>query len=295
MDFNFMIIMILVVFAIVLFSVIAASWKSEVKKYNSRKKRVDQLSFGNTEKDVSVEEFVHGITNFIDKKVLKIKESESDILLAKKLKMVELDKHFGVREWKAFRIFMGFVGIGIGMLFGFVSPVFGGFVGLFMVVSPTLFLNTQAKEVRMKLLTKFPDIIMIMEGYLSAGFTLNRAIEETIKFGGNTWTPILKKMVTDMEVMGVEYALNELKEMSDVDEIREFAALVKIAYQQGDVGSSFTSQIERMRVIQEDVIMQKIAGRRSLAVAANAPTMLAVFILVGAPAIGNLMTLSGAA
>lgn len=294
MDIKFMIIMSLVVFAIVLLSVIMASWNSERKKYNSRKKRVEQLSFGNTSKDVSIEEFVGGVTNFIDKKVLKIKPSDSDILLGKKLKMVDLDKYFGVTEWKAFRIFMGFVGIGVGILFSFLHPAFGAFVGLFLIVAPTLFLNTQAKEVRMKLLTKFPDIIMIMEGYLSAGFTLNRAIEETIKFGGSTWTPILKKMVTDMEVMGVEYALNELKEMSDVDEIREFASLVKIAYQQGDVGSSFTSQIERMRVIQEDVIMQKIAGRRSLAVAANAPTMLAVFVLVGAPAIGNLMTLTSA-
>ena len=294
MDYQFMLILFLVVISIIMLTTILVSWGKEVKKYNSRKKRVDQLSFNAKEKDVSVDQFIGGLTNFVDKKILKVKPSDSDILLEKRLKMVELDKQFGVKEWKVFKMFMCFVGVLAGGIFALVNVWFGAFVGVFLSIAPSLFLHIQAKEVRLKLLTKFPDIIMIMEGYLSAGFTLNKAVEETIKFGGTTWTPILKKMVADMDIMGVEYALNELKEMSDVDEIREFASLVKIAHEQGDVGGSFTAQVERMRVIQEDVIMQKIDGRRSLAVAANMPTMIAVFILVGAPALGNLMMISTA-
>lgn len=291
MDFKLIIIVGLMIASVVLFSLIALSFIVNAKKYEAKKKRLNQLNFKKANNDVSVEEAIEKITKFVDTYVLKITPSQKEQEIEIKLKMIGWDKYFGYKEWKAFRVFMAIVGIVLMIFLSVISRVYGMFVGGVLIIAPDLFFKVQVDEVVDKLLDKFPDLIVITEGYLSAGFTLPKAIEETIPFVGKTWCPILKKLVADMELMGIDYALNGLKEATNIPEVREFASLVKIAYEQGDVGESFTTQAERMLIMQEDLMLKKINGRRSLAAVANAPTILAVFLLVGAPAMEKIMNM----
>lgn len=291
MDIKLMLIIVLMIVAVLLFSFIGLSFISEAKRYEEKKKRLNQLNFKDN-RDVSIEEAIDKITKIVDMYIFKIKTSPKDKALNINLKMIGWDKYFGPKEWKSFVIFMSFIGVVAGLLFGVLSPIYGLFIAMMFTVLPTVFLSTEIKDKKMKLMDKFPDIIIITEGYLSAGFTLSKAMEETIPFAGKSWQPILKKLVADIELMGVESALNNLKEATTIPEVREFASLVKIAYAQGDVGESFSSQADRMLTIQEDMMMAKIAGRRSLASVANAPTILAVFLLIGAPAVTKIMEMS---
>lgn len=293
MDIKLTMIVVLMVVSVVLLSFIMLSYISEAKKYEARKKRLDQLNF-KSERDVSIEEAIDKITKFVDVYILKIKPSEKDKELELKLRMIGWDKYFGYKEWRCFVIFMACVGGVFFLVASIISPAYGAMVGGMCAVMPSLFLHNESNDVKLKILDKLPDIIIITEGYLSAGYTLPKAIEETIPFSGKTWMPILKKLVADMELMGIDYALNNLKNATNVPEVREFASLVKIAYSQGDVGESFVTQAERMEVIQEDINMQKIASRRSLAAVANAPVILAVFLLVGAPAVSKVLEMSAA-
>lgn len=283
-----MLIFILVISSILLSTINTLKFMVELKKERERRKRKGQLSF-KYEKDMSVEDALEKITNFMEIYVFRTKKREKDVILETRLKMIGWDKYFGEQEWKAFSLFMVGVGAILGILFSFVSPLYGCFVGGFLSLAPTIFFMTETKDVRFTLLSQFPEIIIIINGYLKAGYTLNKAIEETIPFTGKRWSGLLAKLVSDMDIMGIDYALNELKLSTDIPEVSEFCSLVKIAYSQGTVGDSFEDQAERMKSVQEDIMMQMIANRRSLAVVAQAPTMLAVFILVGAPAIKQVM------
>lgn len=291
MDMKLALILILMITSVLLFSFIALSFISEARKYEAKRKRLNQLNFKNN-RDLSVEEAVESITRFVDMYIFKMKPTPKDKELSINLKMIGWDKYFGPREWKSFVLFMCILGFIVGGVLAMISKIYGAFVGCMFVVLPSMFMHTEVKDKKTKLLDKFPDIIIITEGYLSAGFTLSKAVEETIPFAGKAWGPILKKLIADMELMGVESALNNLKEATTIPEVKEFASLVKIAYSQGDVGESFSSQADRMLSIQEDLMMSKIAGRRSLAAVANAPVILSVFLLIGAPAIANVMEMS---
>ena len=281
-------IFILVTSSILISTINTLRFIVEIKKERERRKRKGQLSF-KYEKDVSVEEALEKITEFMEIYIFKTKRKEKDIILETRLKMIGWDKYFGDREWTPFSLFMVGVGVALGVFFSFISPMYGLFVGGFISLAPTIFFMSETKNVRFTILSQFPDIIIIINGYLKAGYTLNRAIEETIPFAGKRWSIILAKLVSDMDIMGLEYALNELKSSTDIPEVAEFCSLVKIAYNQGTVGDSFETQAERMKTIQEDIMMQMIANRRSLAIVSQAPTMLAVFVLVGAPAIKQVM------
>lgn len=287
MDIKLILIMILMIVAVVLFSFIGLSFVSEAKKYEARKKRLNQLNFKD-DRDVSIEEAIDKITKIVDMYIFKVKPTPKDKELSVHLKMIGWDKYFGPKQWRSFVIFMALFGGIIGVIFAVISPIYGAFIGAMFIVLPSVFLSTEVKNIKSKLMDKFPDIIVITEGYLSAGFTLSRAMEETIPFSGKAWEPILKKLVADIELMGVDSALSNLKEATTIPEVREFASLVKIAYAQGDVGESFSSQADRMLTIQEDLMLAKIGGRRSLATVANGPVLLSVFLLIGAPALSKV-------
>ena len=284
-------ILLLVSVTIVLTTINISRFAVELKKSRERRKRLGQLSF-KEDKDVTVEEALERITSFMEIYVFKTKKKQKDIALEIRLRMIGWDKYFGEREWKAFSMFMLFVGVGLGLVFSLISPTYGLFVGGFLSAMPMIYFHMETKDVRFKLLSKFPDVIIIINGYLKAGYTLNKAIEETIPFAGKRWGMLLTKLVADMDMMGVDHALEELKVSTDIPEVREFCSLVKIAYAQGTVGDSFETQAIRMRMIQEDIMLQKIAARRSLAIVAQAPTMLAVFVIVGAPAMKQVMEIS---
>lgn len=263
----------------------------EAKKIKERRKRQNQLMFVE-EKDVTVEEAIEKITEIMEIYVFKSKAKPKDILTEIRLRMIGWDKYFEAEQWKAFSVFMIFVGIAIGFTFSFINTAYGVLVGGFFALMPQIYYLMETKDVRFSLLSQFPNIIILINGYLRAGYTLDRAIESTVPFTGKRWSIMLTKLAADIEMMGVDYALNELKLTTDIPEVREFCSLVKIAYAQGSVGDSFESQAMRMRSVQEDIMLQKIAARRSLAIVAQAPTMLAVFLLVGAPAVKQVMEMT---
>lgn len=291
MSLSIILMIVMMSAGIFLGSFIIGSLLVEKKKHSDYKKRVDQLSF-RTNKDVSLEQFIDKVTQYVDTYIFKGKNNPKDSRLNVKLKMIGWDKYFEAQQWRAVKVATLMLGGVIAVLFGLISPPFGLVVGGIIAIMPDLLFKNEVKEKRDKLLAAFPDIIIIMQGYLEAGMTLVEAIVQTIPFANRAWMPVLKKMASDIELMGVEHALNELRDATDLQEVKEFASIVKVAYAQGDVGDSFKAQAERMYSIQEDRVLIKIGKRRNLAVVAQAPTMISVFILVGAPAIRQVIDMT---
>lgn len=284
MDLSIMIVFAVIAIVIVVTFVNILNVIMYIKKSRERRKRANQLVFKN-EKDVSVEEALGHITEFMETYVYKRKKSPKDELLEIRLKMIDFDKYFGAREWKAFSVFMVFVSIVLLIILSFVSTTYAMIASGIMLIMPQAYYFSQVKDVRFELLSKFPNIITLINGYLKAGYTLEKAVIATIPFAGKKWGEILTKFVTDIDLMGVEYALNNLKVATDIPEVREFCSLVKVAYEQGDVGSSFEDQAVRMKEVQRNVLKQKIEARKSMTILAQGPTLLAVFILAGAPVV----------
>lgn len=284
MDLSIMIVFAVIAIVVVVTFVNILNVTMHIKKSIERRKRANQLVFKN-EKDVSVEEALGHITEFMETYIYKRKKSPKDELLEIRLKMIDFDKYFGAREWKAFSIFMVFVSIALLIILSFVSTTYALIASGIMLIMPQAYYFSQVKDVRFALLSKFPNIITLINGYLKAGYTLEKAVIATIPFAGKKWAPILTKFVTDIDLMGVEYALNNLKLATDIPEVREFCSLVKVAYEQGDVGSSFEDQAVRMKEVQRNVLKQKIEARKSMTILAQGPTLLAVFILAGAPVV----------
>lgn len=284
MDIGLLVILILIAIVVSVTLVNILSVTVYVKKNIERKKRRDQLVFKD-DRDISVEEALEKITDFVETYIYKKKKSPQDELTEIRLKMIEFDKYFGAREWRAFSIFMVILGFVLMLILSTVNMTYGLVAGIILMVMPQIYYVSQVKEVRFEMLSKFPKIITLINGYLEAGYTLEKAVRATIPFAGKRWEKQLIKFVTDIDLLGVEYALNNLKVATDIPEVREFCSLVKVAYEQGSVGSSFEDQAIRMESVQNDVIRQKIESRKGLTILAQGPTLLAVFILAGAPVI----------
>lgn len=282
MDLGLLLILVVISIVVSVTLVNILSVTVYIKKSRERKKRRDQLVFKD-ERDVSVEEALEKITDFVETYIYKQKKSPQDELMEIRLKMIEFDKYFGAREWRAFSIFMAIVGVILALIFSMINVAYGIVTGIILIAMPQIYYMSQVKEVRVDMLSKFPKIIILINGYLAAGYTLEKAVRATIPFAGKRWEKELVKFVTDIDLLGVEHALNNLKRATDIPEVREFCSLVKVAYEQGSVGSSFEDQAIRMESIQNDVMKQKIEGRKSLTILAQGPTLLAVFILAGAP------------
>lgn len=260
----------------------------QVKKEYARRKRVNQLIYKDKE-DMSLEEALDKITNFVETYITKNKESQHDKRLEIQLKMVELDKYFGAKEWKAFNVFMALLGLVLMIPLAAINTMYGVFVGVLLIVMPKIYFLSQLSSVRYSLISRFPDIISLINGYLRAGYTLDRAVASTIPFAGKRWGKLLTKMVADMEMMGVVYSLNNLKNSTDLDDVSEFCSLVKVAYEQGDIGTSFEDQAERMKFLQRDNVKKKIGRRKSMVILAQGPTILSVFIIAGAQAVEEIL------
>lgn len=284
MDLGIMIVFAVIAIVIIVTFVNILNVIMHIKKSRERRKRANQLVFKN-EKDVSVEEALGYITEFMETYIYKRKKSPKDELVEIRLKMIEFDKYFGAREWKAFSLFMVFLAIALAAILYLISPTYAMIAGGIILIMPQAYYHSQVKDVRVELLGKFPNIITLINGYLKAGYTLEKAVIATIPFAGKKWSKLLTSFVTDIDLRGAEYALNNLRLATDIPEVREFCSLVKVAYEQGDVGSSFEDQAIRMKVVQRDVLKQKIAARKSMTILAQGPTLLAVFILAGAPVV----------
>lgn len=263
-----------------------------MENYKIHRKRMKQLQF-NRKEDMDVAELVDKVTKPVITHVFphirprKLEELEVDLRFAK------WDKFFTPVQYRALNLLLKVVGVVALILFSKESLFIGiiwfvlGFFAMDYLLRNSI---TNRKEA---LLRDFPDFIRITEGYLTANIPFVQAVEESIKYVGDEWKPILQNFVVECEIKSVEEALDNLKKEVNIFETREFVALVKLTLSQGgDAKDSFTAQADKIRQMLIDQMEMKINKRKMMSTALQAPLLLCNILVIGLPTIDSMLNFS---
>lgn len=260
-----------------------------MENYSIHKKRSKQLSFDKKE-DASIEDIIDSVTKPIIQHVFtRIKPRKLEEL-EMALRMAKWDKYFTPIQYRALNLLLKVLGIVLFLLFSQFSIVIAVIWGVILCFGMDILFKNSITNRRQKLFNDFPDLIRIIEGYLTSGMPFVQSVEESIKYVGDEWKPILKNFVIECEMKSVDEALTFLKEEVDLFEMKEFVSIVKLNLDQGgDAKDSFSAQAEKIRELQMDLIQIKIGQRQIWATMLQAPLLIACFIVLGLPTVSNMM------
>jgi Flp pilus assembly protein TadB len=154
-------------------------------------------------------------------------------------------------------------------------------------------LNNSAKNRKDKLLAEFPDFIKITEGFLDAGFTFTKAVENSIKYVEIEWQDYLKKLLIDSELYGIDSSLENFKNDLNLFEVKEFVSIVRLNLEQGgSAKESFLSQADRVLEIRKNVLLMKIGKRQIIGTMLQAPLLLCNIMVFALPVVKSMTSLT---
>lgn len=263
-----------------------------MENYNVHRKRLKQLQFKQKE-DTNISDIVDTVTKPVISHIFTKYKPKNLEQLQIDLNMAKWDKILTPIQYRALSLILKIVGVFMFLIFKNASmPIALIWSGILIFGLGFLF-NNSIKNRKVKLISDFPDFIRITEGYLSANVPFSQAVEESIKFMGEEWQPILQNFVILCDIKSIEEALENLKREVDLFEVREFVSLVKLTLEQGgDAKDSFTEQADKVREMQMDVMMAKIGKRQMMGIAIQAPLLLCNLMVFGLPTVSSMMTFS---
>lgn len=266
------------------------TWMLSMGNYKIHKKRLDQLKQQRGKDDIDLSELIDNVTRPIISVVFSEFRPRKLDELEVMLKMSGWNKMFTPLSFRAlnllFKIIGVVVGVGIWQINKPIAIAWGAalFFGLGFFMKNTY---TNRKE---RLMLDFPDFIRITEGYLSANMSFARAVTESIQYVGDEWKPILQKFAVEIDVRGIDEALDNLKNEVDLFDVREFVSLVRLALERGgDAKSSFKAQAERIREMQIDIMAIKIGQRQTMSIMLQGPLLISSMAMFALPTVGAMM------
>lgn len=260
--------------------------------HRQHQKRMRQLKFtedGRKSSDGTAE-MIDTVTTPIIKYLLpKLRMRDKD-KLKKDLKMAGWDSNFTPDQYIAMDIILKVVGVVLaGLLFNvswqmalvwFVLPFFGfGF-----------FFNNSIKEKKKKIFNEFPNFIRIIQGYLTAGIPLSKAVEEALPYMSLEWKAMMRDFVINTNLLSVQDAIGKLNDEVDIFEIQEFFSLVRLNIEQGiNVKESFDGQREKVVDMQFEAMMGKIGQRQMMATVLQGPLLITMIVSFGLPVLYSMV------
>lgn len=208
------------------------------------------------------------------------------------LKLVGWEKKASPKQYLALIYAGRALGLGLFLVLLPFSKFMAFLWGAVLFFAASIFLSNKAKNIRNKTLTQFPDFIRVTQGYLSAGFTLPRAIEETIPHVEEPWLNILENFVITNQISGTDIALDKIVTDADIFEAREFVSLVKLTLEQGGKAKDgFEQQANRIQEMLHDAMLNKVERRAIYGIIIQGPLLLCSLVVFGLPTFGGMMSL----
>lgn len=265
-----------------------------MENYNIHKKRLRQLDFNNKKEEADVNDLIDKVTKPVIEIVFSRFKPKKLEYVERKLRMAKWDKHFTAIQYRALNLLLKVVGLIAFLLLYKANVLFAGIWGFGLFFGMDVLFHNSATNRRERLFNDFPEFIRIVEGYLSANMPFPKAVEESIKYVGDEWKPVLKNFVIECEIKSIDEALDYLKEEIDLFEMREFISIVKLNLEQGgDAIDSFSAQADKIRELQMDLIAIKIGKRQTMGVIIQAPLLLCNLAVLGLPTIGSMKDFMG--
>lgn len=264
-----------------------------MENYNIHKRRLKQLDFEKKKEDASINELVDSITKPIIQHVFSRFKPKNLEELERGLRMAKWDKNFTPIQYRALNLMLKIIGIVLFLLLFKKSMLIAGIWAFVMIFGMDILFKNSVVNRRDRIFNDFPEFIRIVEGYLTANMPFPKAVEESIKYVGDEWKPILKNFVIECEIKSIDEALDFLKEEVDLFEMREFISIVKLNLEQGgDAKDSFTAQADKIRELQLDLIAVKIGKRQTMAIILQGPLLICNMMVLGLPTVNSMMNFS---
>lgn len=264
-----------------------------VGDYKLHKKRLKQLQFENKASNADeLNELINKVTKPVISHILPSLNMRNKVGIEKDLRMAKWDKYVSVEEFMAIRIIAAVVGVvALSVFWGPAKPIAVAWFVIF-AIGPTFLLNNSCNNRRERFMVEFPDFIRVTQGYLTANMPFVKSIEESIRFTGKEWQPVLHQFVIDANLSGVDYALGRMRETVDLFEVKEFVALIRLTLEQGGgAKEGFEAQAEKIQNMLHDIMMIKIGKRKIMSVFIQGPLLLAIMATFGLPVIYDFMNL----
>jgi hypothetical protein len=257
-------------------------------------KRLKQLEFSD-KKDITVQDLIEGVSKpfvfyifprfSLIKKYISFKSESID----RKLKFIGWDAYFkNTSQFISVDITLKTLGILAFLIIRKESLVFAALWMLPLVFGLNLFMNNSATNKKAKLLADFPNMLRVIEAYVSANIPFPIAAAKATYYVCDEWKKVLTDFVVECEIKSLSDALDTLKKI-DIFEVREFVAITKLVLEQGgDAKKSFKKQAETLREIQKLMIAIKIGKRNTMVTLIQAPILLGCFITFGLPVFSSI-------
>lgn len=261
--------------------------------YKIHKKRLKELNLdGGSKEEAELREIVDKATKPFITHVLPRFRIKNLRAIEKDLRMAEWDKHMTPIQYASLNIMSKFLGVIAFFVLFPVSKFMGILWGIILFMSVSFLMNNSANNRREKLMIEFPDFIRVTQGFLSAGIPFSQSVEESIKFVGDEWKPILREFVITNNLSGMDAALVELRETVDVFEVKEFISIVRLTLEQGTgAKESFEMQADKILAMLHDIMLIKIGRRRMMGILIQAPLLLANLGTFGLPVVYSFMNM----
>lgn len=264
-----------------------------MENYSIHKRRLRQLNFDKKKEDATTNDMIDAVTKPIINHVFSRFKPKKLELLERQLRMAKWDKHFTPIQYRALNYLLKAVGLIAFLLFFQVSTFMAVLWGFILIFAMDILFKNSVINRRDRIFNDFPEFIRIVEGYLTANMPFPKAVEESIKYVGDEWKPILKQFVIECEIKSIDEALEFLKEEVDLFEMREFVSIVKLNLEQGgDAKDSFSAQAEKIREIQMDLIAVKIGKRQTMGIIVQAPLLLCNMAVLGLPVVSSMTNMT---
>lgn len=260
------------------------------------KKRLKSLNYdgsriGQSDED-GTREFLQQVTEPVIKYILphfKFKDNES---INKDLDFVGWGKYMRAEQFRALTIIMRIVGAVLTAITWNIFWPIALVLGSTLMVGLPFYLKMDVEEKKSQMLSEFPEIIRLTQGYLAASQTLTDSIEHSLPYIAENWRPAMENFIKNSRTRSEKAALDMMKEEVHIAEIREFTSLIRLSMDQGaNMYDSFEGQYDKIRSIQLTGLMGKIHNRKNMAIMIQFPILLMIFVAIGLPTVDQFMQL----
>lgn len=258
------------------------------------RKRLKSLNYdgsriGQSDED-GTREFLQKVSEPVIRYVLpyvKIKDKEE---LNHDLDFVGWGKYMRAEQFRALTIIMRVAGVTITAITWNIFWPIALLLGATMIVGLPFYLRMDVNDKKAKMLSEFPEIIRLTQGYLAASQTLTNSFEHTLPYVAGNWRPVLENFVRNSRTRSEKTALDMMKEEVAIPEVREFVSLIRLSMDQGaNMYESFENQYDKIRNIQLAAVMAQIHNRKTMATMIQFPILLTIFVAIGLPTVDMFM------
>lgn len=260
--------------------------RSRLKSLNYKGSKIGQSSEDGTR------EFLDQVSEPVIRYILpyiKIKDKKS---INDDIDFAGWGKYMRAEQFIALTIIMRVVGVILTLLTWNIFWPIALLLGSTLMVGLPFYLKMDVNDKKAKMLSEFPEIIRLMQGYLAASQTLTDSIEHTLPYVAENWKVALENFVKNSRTRSEKAALDMLKDEVHIPEIKEFTSLIRLSMDQGaDMYEAFESQYGKIRSIQLTGLMAKIHNRKNMAIMIQFPILLMIFVAIGLPTVDQFMNM----